>query len=411
MHKALKVAEFEFRTNFKRWQFLLATFGLPFFTVGLIILIALPQALYLKNKSESRKEQTFGIIDETKRFVFPGDFTEEDDPSPVRYHINTYEDREAAFTALRQHKIDGFYSIHADYMKTGRIDYFTTKDHKTLSEDPPRRPFRWLMIDNLIGGRLDEKLSARIKDPINDEEYVLDEEGNVTSGFMSEMTDLMVPYAFVVILVMALATSSGYLLRGLAEEKENRIMEILLSSCRADDLYIGKLIGLCCLGLFQLSAWLLMGLTVSSIALPLIKVAPFLVIISIIFFIPAFLFYTGIAAGMGVVGSSEKESNQILGILILLIYIPLFFLMIIRDSPNGLWAKILSLVPITAPTTIVLRCGFAKVPPGEIILSFVIMVISIYLVLKAGIKIFRLGTLMYGKRPTLREIFRWMKYA
>jgi ABC-2 type transport system permease protein len=194
-----------------------------------------------------------------------------------------------------------------------------------------------------------------------------------------------------------------------AEEKENRVIEILLSSVTTNQLLAGKVIGLCGAGLTQIAIW------ISIIVAPAAFVFPFLdlrwsqLVVAAIFFPLGFLLFGTLMGGTGALGNNLKESQQASLVWTMSSIVPVFFMHILLSEPNGTFARVLSYIPITAPITIMLRVGATRVPWWDITLSGVILFASLFVFVRLAAKLFRMGTLMYGKRPSVVEIVRWLK--
>ena len=131
----------------------------------------------------------------------------------------------------------------------------------------------------------------------------------------------------------------------------------------------------------------------------------------LLFFALGFGLYATLMAGIGALGTSYRETQQISGGVSILAIFPLLLITVILEFPNGAVARVLSFIPFTAPTAMVLRISSAEVPPLDIVLSAISIIIGIWLTLKLSSKLFRFGLLIYGKRPTMRETWRWLRQS
>ncbi len=215
-------------------------------------------------------------------------------------------------------------------------------------------------------------------------------------------------FVFIILLMMMILSSGGMLIRSLVEEKSNRLIEILISSCTPDELLMGKVFGLSSLGLTQVIIWSLVGISLAGAGVIPIEVFNNLVPI-FIYFLFGFVFYSAIFVGIGSIVTSEQEAQQITSYLSLVLVLPVALTLPAIENPDSLLVHILSLVPFTAPSIMILRFNIGPIPGWEVILSAVIMIISIYFVVFVSAKIFRIGILSYGKKPSLREIINWLK--
>jgi ABC-2 type transport system permease protein len=222
---------------------------------------------------------------------------------------------------------------------------------------------------------------------------------------------------FGILLIITVFSSSGYLLRGVAEEKTSRVIEIILSSVSAQQLLAGKVMGLGALGLTQVTVWALSVTALSAgsgavlgVNIPLVS-RPEVFVLALIYFLLGFLLYAVLMGSVGALGTTMQESQQLGGIFSLMAAVPLFFGGLLFSNPDMGLARILSWFPLTAPTTMMIRLPLTEVPLLEIIGSLVVLLMTIPAVLWAGSKVFRMGLLMYGKRPTLGQVLRTLREA
>jgi ABC-2 type transport system permease protein len=215
-------------------------------------------------------------------------------------------------------------------------------------------------------------------------------------------------FVYILLLTMMILTSGGMLIRSLVEEKSNRLIEILISSCTPDELLTGKIIGLSSLGLTQVIIWTLIAISIAILGYIPLQVFNNLIPV-FIYFILGFIFYTAIFVGIGSIVSSEQEAQQITSYLSFVLILPIVLTVPALENPNSMFVHILSVIPFTIPSIMILRFNIGNVPPLEVIASSIIMLISIYTVVGMSSKIFHIGILSYGKRPSLKEIIEWIK--
>jgi len=207
--------------------------------------------------------------------------------------------------------------------------------------------------------------------------------------------------------------------RSIIEEKTSRIFEVLLSTIRPDEMLAGKIIGVGSVGLTQVGVWLIaavsIGLALGS-QIPGLQPGQSVVTApQVFFFIAYFLFgyilYSSIAAALGAMTNSEQELQQ----LNLFLVMPLAFCMLcvfsIIKNPDSTISRIVSLIPFCSPLLMNFRVSIGNPQPWELALSFVLMTLTILAILWFASRIYRVGILMYGKKPNLPEILRWLKYS
>jgi ABC-2 type transport system permease protein len=217
-------------------------------------------------------------------------------------------------------------------------------------------------------------------------------------------------YIFVMLLMMMILFSGGLLIRSVVEEKSNRIIEIILSSCRADDLMAGKIMGLSALGIFQLTVWLLVAVGIFGsgfMALPpdVFNNFGFL----LLYFVLGYVFYTAIFVGVGSIVSTEQEAQQMTSYISIILVMPIILAVQIIQNPNTMLVKVLSYIPLTSPPIMMMRLNILAPPLWEIVLTTAIMIISTWIVIKVTAKIFRIGILSYGKKPGIKQLLSWLK--
>jgi ABC-2 type transport system permease protein len=276
------------------------------------------------------------------------------------------------------------------------------------------RPF---LVDHLLAGQVDENLRSRVRAPLNLQPVSLSPQGEGSEDVASFVANIAIPYAFSLLLVIAIFTSSGFLLQGVSEEKESRVIEILLSSLTPIELLAGKILGLGALGLAQILFWLgcgwaLIGIAVTGLALfGAINLDLTTIVLAVVYFLLGYLLFATLMASAGSLGTSAREGQQIAGIFSALTAIPFMVSGFIWTNPNSVLIQILSYVPFTSPVMMLQRLGMTEVPLYQIAVSLILLVLGIGGALWAGAKVFRMGLLMYGKRPSVPEILRALRQA
>ena len=221
----------------------------------------------------------------------------------------------------------------------------------------------------------------------------------------------------VMLLYMAVIFYGVSVMRSVLEEKNSRILEVLLSSSTAGELMAGKLVGVGAVGLTQMVIWIVMAGTLALPSLAMypslseIHISAFALAAFVIFFLLGYLLYSTIYAGIGAIVTTEQEGQQLQIIIVLPLVIGVFVMgPILRapDSPVAVWT---SMVPFLSPLLMFARIAVQTPPWWQIALSLAILVSTIAGILWLCARIYRVGVLMYGKRPTLPEIVKWLKYA
>ncbi len=387
MTKWITIAKHEFAYNVRRKQFLFMTFGLPLI---MFAIIGLP--ILLGASGIGPQDITIGYVDKTG--TFEGNFTR-------------YAGEEHAKNDLLNGKITHFFVIPADYRSTGKIYIFSKKSRTLGSIEGEIRTF---LLDNLLKGD-NKDLVERVKNPIQSEYFTLNEKGE--SG-KEDISRLLVSFAFAIFFMLSIFTSSNYLLQGVVEEKENRVMEILLSSVSHRELLTGKIFGLGAVGLTQVLIWQAISIAVLSsgpVALLLkgISISIPLLIFASGYFILGYLVFACIMAGVGAVATTSREGQQIAGIFTITGAMPLMMSQLILSKPDSIITMIFSYFPLTSPITMIMRISTGGAQYYEVVLSLLILTVSILVVLELAVRIFRASLLMYGKKPTIPELIKYVR--
>ena len=203
-------------------------------------------------------------------------------------------------------------------------------------------------------------------------------------------------------------------------EKTSRVFEVMLSSAKPESLMLGKLLGVGAVGLTQMAIWIVFILILSASSLWMTfglgglaayGVTPLQLIFFVLYFILGFFFYSALSAGLGATVSQESEVQQFSMVIVLPQVIGLALIVYILSNPGAWPVVLLSLIPPCTPIVMCLRMAAMAVPAWQLALSLVLMVLSIYGMVWVATRIYRVGILMYGKRPTLPEMLRWLKYS
>ncbi|MBE7512373.1 MAG: ABC transporter permease [Anaerolineales bacterium] len=208
------------------------------------------------------------------------------------------------------------------------------------------------------------------------------------------------------LIFMLTMTSSQFLMSGLVEEKENRMMEVFMTSARPIEMMSGKLLGMGLLGLTQLGVWGLFGLAYLLVSgqlgdigkiLAALQLTPIFIFVTLIMTLLGYLFYGSILAGIGATVNAEKEAQQYATLIVLGGVAPLALVIVFLLDPNGGAAQLMSVIPLTAPIALIIRLSLATVPTAHILFSMGVMVVSVIVAIYFSARVFRMGMLNYGK--------------
>ncbi|MBA3540211.1 MAG: ABC transporter permease [Deltaproteobacteria bacterium] len=230
-------------------------------------------------------------------------------------------------------------------------------------------------------------------------------------------------YILMFILYIGILLYGVAVMRSVVQEKTSRVIELMVAAAKPRSLMAGKIFGVGAVGLVQLTAWLLMALLAlhfkSSILgafgvsgggpeLPELRVDQML--IAIAYFLGGYFFYAAMYAAVGAMVSSDQEAQQAQAPVMMLIMIPMTCMQLVANNPRGSTAQIMTMIPFSSPILMPMRYVLGGASAGEVALSLGILTVSTYLVVRAAAKIYRVGILLYGKRPSIRELWRWLRY-
>jgi len=238
-------------------------------------------------------------------------------------------------------------------------------------------------------------------------------------------------FTLVMLMYMFILTYGAMVMQGVIEEKTNRIVEVMVSSVRPFDLMMGKIIGIGLTGFLQLFIWIVMGGLiymakgmlfpgvegeavpdggfVKYIALLSTVNWPYIISFFLLFFIGGYLFYAALFAMFASAVDNPQDTQQFVMPVTIIFIFSLFVGMYSVQNPDGPLAFWCSMIPFTSPIVMMVRIP-AEIPLWETLVSLAVLYISVILVIKFAAKIYRVGILMYGKKPTMKELYKWFKY-
>jgi ABC-2 type transport system permease protein len=398
MNRIWLVARYEFVRNVRRGSFLFAAFGSPLLLMAVIGIVT----FFVNNSERDLSELgTIGFVDATNTLTTIADY-------PAYQPFSSAESAQAALEAQQI----GLYLVFAeDYLGNGRVNAYANQSLPTELQ---------AQVDAFIRANLHQqlqnpKVSAEIAQDVIDIRLTLLDSGRTLST-AAIIGLLFTPMVFLLVFMMAIQLSSGFLLSGVVQEKTNRLMEVLVTSVTPFQLLTGKIIGLSGLGLLQLVVWiafgnltLLLGQNVDflqGVTLPIDMIA-----YGLLYFVLTYLMFSAILGGVGAAVDAEEESRQFAGILSLVLFVPFYFFGAFLTDGNGTAPTVLSMIPFTAAPSMLARLAFSAVPIWQIALSLGILAITTLLTMWAGARVFRWGMLMYGKKLTFGTLLQAIRRA
>ena len=285
---------------------------------------------------------------------------------------------------------------------------------------------RAVVKDALLRQRLEDAGidSSRVKDltfiPLRLNSERITDKGRGGSGTVS----IIFAGAIAFLLYMSIVLYGQNVLRGVLEEKTTRVAEVVVSSVSPETLLAGKVLGVGAVGLTQQILWVIttvimfklrgpllekFGISTMPFALPTISLG--LAALLLLFFVLGFVFYSSLYAAVGASVNSEQEAQQAVQPMLILLVATAIFINPILINPTSTLATVMSLLPFSAPIIMPLRLALGSVPWYELVGSLVGVALACWGATWLAARIYRVGLLMYGKRPTLREMGRWLSYS
>jgi ABC-2 type transport system permease protein len=315
--------------------------------------------------------------------------------------LQSFEDETAARLALSQGTISAFYVLPKDYLQGGQLFYIRPDFNPLASSGSQAGLFQWLLKVNLLGG--DEQLANLSNGPLEVKEVPLVPQA--TRDYAQEdPISFMIPYAVTLLFYFLIMGSSSLLLSNVSREKENRVMETLLTSVTSTQLLTGKILGLGLVGLLQTILWLgtgylLMNLGGRVFSLPAWFHLPASMLIwGLVFFILGYAVYASLMAGLGALAPNMREASQVTIVVMLPLIIPLFFSSsVFATDPHGPIATVLSIFPLSAPVAMMARLASGGVPWWQLTLTVLLLAGTAVFIVRAVARMFRAQALLSGQ--------------
>jgi len=412
MRKIVTIARWEYLEKVKTKTFIISLVITP------LIIIMFSLLPTLLTQKEDQRTKVIGVVDTSG--IYFHQLTNEleqyklDDNQP-KYILLKLANKNKTLNKLKaeadknviDNKIEGFLFILNGGTDSLEVEYRSEnlgsfKDLRHFEEKINR-----IRIQNEFNERgIDPSLAEFVQSSVEIEQIKIEKSGK--EGKQDFLVVFFSAFIFILLLMMMVIYSGQLLVRSLIEEKSNRLIEILISSCTSEQLLAGKILGLSALGLTQIFIWSLIGITlVGGAVIPpeaFDDVLPMLV-----YFITGFIFYTTIFVGIGSIVTTEQEAQQMTTYISLILILPVVIAMPAIQNPGSVMVTVLSYIPLTIPSIMLLRFKIAPVPLLDIIITLSIMFVSTIVTLKIAAKIFRIGILSYGKKPTIKELIQWSK--
>lgn len=394
MHKFWLVFKYEYLRHVKRKRFILTVLSVP-----LMILVVM--GISVIASLASTETRPAGYVDQAGVITrqLPGN----SEPGFLGVELIAYPDEASARAALESKELQLYFVIPADYLETNEVRQVSLESVESSADSE--------LADLLQYNLLTDYPADVVKRIVNGPSIEIRSTETGQAGTANSIANFILPLLSGIMFMIVINTSGGYLLQAVVEEKENRTMEIVVTSVSPMQLMAGKTVGNLSVGLTQLFIWLGIagiGLIFAIANIPFardISMSPAFFWLTGITFIPAFIMVAAMMAMVGAIATEASEAQQVAGLFTLPFFIPYWFIGLIMENPNGPVAVGMSLFPLTAPTTLPLRAALTTVPLWQSLVSVALLFLFALGAIWLAGRAFRLGMLRYGKRLKIKELF------
>ena len=385
------IAKHEYRgTVFKR-AFILLTLAIP---LGMVAVIAL--GAFVSESGENNLPVGYvdkgNILDVARQATLP---------NADEHKVRAFPDEETALAALKDQEIQAFFVLLPDYPATLQTDLY-------YLEEPPSSDV-WGDFDNFVRANLVASYPDKVRNRLLEGPNITVHD-IVSKREFSErsIVNIILPFVASFFFFIATMSASGYMLQVVATEKENRTMEIMITSVTPGQLIGGKTAGLLAAALTQLAIYAISAIVGLIVAAPYVKVLQQLTVpwaylgVMGLFFIPSYALIAAVMVTVGAAMTKVQEAQQVAGLLNMLFTLPMMLAVVIVRDPGHPISVFLSLFPTTAFLTISMRWGLGTVPLWQIGTGWVLLIVTTILMVWAAARVFRAGMLCYGQPLNLK---------
>lgn len=432
MNKIFAVIRREFIERVRTKAFIIATLGLPLLMVFAMVV----PALMMKGTDRTTR---IAVIDQTRDSTVgvaivaalgKRTFKNGTMPKYATEHLTPRGTAQAALDSLLPRTsrevaqpLDGVLILPENTLADGKVEYYGTNvsSFETMGE------LQRAISSVVVGTRLERAgVDAGVVTAATrpaDMKTIKVSDGKATGE--SGEASFLLAYVMGFLLYISVVLFGQQTMMSVIEEKTSRIMEILASSLRPFQMLLGKVLGVGAVGLLQMGIWVgtvylvgrnrtvlagLLNVPVETMqSLPIPSIPTDLLVVFLTYFGLGFLLFGALFAAVGSMVNSTQEAQQAISGVIMVIMVGFFGVFAVIKDPSGGLGTTLSLIPFTAPFVMPVRWSMSSVPLPQLALSLVIMVAALLGVVWVAGRIYRTGILMYGKKPTLREVFRWVR--
>lgn len=408
MKKMWLIATTTYRQRIRSGMFLILTFGIP-----LLMIVAGAIGFITARPDEGSVPESIGYVDQTGEFAPVEQVTLDEELIDLNATLRfaRYSTLEAAKAAYLDGEIGGYLVIPEGYFGGEAVTYYSDEDPGTVVEEGLRQ----FMQRSLLPGE-PEWVFARLADP-STYTYVSQATGEAVAEGLGLIIRLATPAFLAMVFVLAVVFGTSQMGAAIIREKDQRAMEIVVTSLRPLELVAGKVMGMTLLSLTQFGIWTAAGVVALVLAfsdqldLQGLVIPWSALLWGALLILPGYFLYALLAAGLGIIAGDTQQAQQLAGIMSLLGLAPIYILGPILSEPDGPLAVGLTLFPLTSPSVALVRMVFTDVPIWQLGSALALLLVALVITILLVTRIFRAAMLNYGKALRPREIWRALVQA
>lgn len=409
MSKTAIVIRKEYLERVKSKGFIISTILIPLLMAAFIVVPILTQFLSRDSKT------VIAIHDATGKYqsAIETAFEKQETLSMIWVDWQKESEREATLKGIEMGKISGYLLLKENDGKLEAI--YTAKNIVDFSinrkiESTIQKAISRLTLKNK--GFSDDEI-AMLEKPI---ELKMQKISGGVQGDKGALSEFLLAYVMVMLIYGTLLTYGITVMSSVMEEKSSKVMEVLIASVKPFELMVGKVVGIGLVAFTQYVIWAVVALVLSAASLQYnpkfqFEIAPSLLFYFVLYFVLGYLIFATLYAAIGSAFENAQDAQPLTTPITFLIIIPIVAMNYVISKPDSVVSVVLSLFPFFSPILMMGRLTITEVPFWQVLLSITLMVGTFYAVMLFSAKVYRVGVLMYGKKPTLAEIFKWLKYA
>ncbi|MBX3044176.1 MAG: ABC transporter permease [Candidatus Kapabacteria bacterium] len=426
--KIFTIIQHEYISKVKSRGFILSTILAP---LAIVLIYGTIIAVSIMSSGQTTKK--IAVLDQT------GEIGAELVARDTSKFFTTDKSEETLRQEVLDNTLDGYLIINDNFLQTGKADVFTSGGgglgfissiEKNTEDIIVNKRLREIGADKNIIDLVNRGVSISTK--------------KVTlEGSKEDYSEMLAFLGYILgfMIYGLMFTYGSFVMRGVIEEKANRIVEVIASSARPFEIMFGKVVGIGAVGLTQVLFWLILlvilfaaGGTIAQMFIgapdmaqmagdaanqpeqaEIIKffenftISPWVIVAFLFYFLAGYFIYSSLFAAVGSAVDQEQDASQLSMPVALPIIIPIMFIPNVMNNPDGTLATVLSLIPFFTPILMIARVAATDVPLWQIALSVVLLAGTFLLCLWVAAKIYRVGILMYGKKPTFKDLIKWFK--